>query len=103
MRGPKRQKTAAARTREGKALFAAISKLKSATEVERFLRDLATPAEIEALAERWRIARLLYAGALSYRDIAAETGASTATVARVARFLGEEGWSGYRLVLERGR
>lgn len=106
MRGPGRRNIAKSALLAGEkddtnVLFAAITSLKSPGEAARFLRDLATPAEIETFAERWRIARLLDAGALSYRDIAAETGASTTTVARVARFLREEANEGYRLVLDR--
>lgn len=37
----------------------------------------------------------------NYRDIAAMTGASTTTVARVARFLNQENYQGYKLVLGR--
>ena len=69
------------------ALCDALLALSSRDEAHRFIRDLCTPAEVAALAERWRIASLLDAGGLSYRAIAAETGASTTTVARVARFL----------------
>lgn len=83
------------------ALFAALAMLADADEARRFLKDLATPAEIAALAERWRIARLLDRGGLSYREIARETGASTTTVVRVARFLGQEPHQGYRLMLDR--
>lgn len=103
MRGPAKRHSGVRRAGDEKALFDAFATLKTGTEAERFLRDLATSAEIEAFAERWKIARLLDAGALSYREIAAKTGASTATVARVARFLREEGHKGYRLVLDRGR
>ncbi|WP_375202924.1 YerC/YecD family TrpR-related protein [Hyphococcus sp.] len=89
------------RTGGERALFDAFTHLKSGKEAARFLRDLATPGELAAFAERWRIARLLDEGKLSYRDIAAATGASTTTVGRVARFLREENHQGYRLVLDR--
>ncbi len=82
-------------------MFDAFAKLESGKEAARFLRDLATPGELAAFAERWRIARLLDEGRLSYREIAATTGASTTTVGRVARFLREESHQGYRLVLDR--
>ncbi|WDI31220.1 YerC/YecD family TrpR-related protein [Hyphococcus flavus] len=82
-------------------LFAVIAALETKNEVERFFSDLATPAELEAFAERWRIARMLDAGERSYREIAAITGASTTTVGRVARFLREEKHQGYRLMLDR--
>ncbi len=61
------------------------------------LRDVATLSELQALSERFEVARLLAQG-LSYRDIAAKTGASTTTVTRVAQFL-ENGTGGYRAVL----
>ncbi|GJL90747.1 YerC/YecD family TrpR-related protein [Hyphococcus sp.] len=83
------------------ALFAACSLLQNAKEAELFFRDLATPAELAAFAERWRIAKMLDAGGHSYRDIAAATGASTTTIGRVARFLREENHQGYRLILDR--
>ena len=82
-------------------LCAAFSALEGAGEGLAFLRDLTTPGELAALAERWRIARLLDDGALSYREIAAQLGASTTTVARVARFLHDEQHGGYRLMLDR--
>lgn len=101
MRGPAKRNANLRRDADERELFAAFAALKSTTEAARFLRDLATPAEIEAFAERWRIARLLAADELSYREIAAETGASTTTVGRVARFLREEDYGGYRLLLNR--
>lgn len=93
--------TKATRRREEKALFDAFSKLESEAEAGRFLRDLATPAELAAFTERWRIAKMLDEGGHSYRDIAAVTGASTTTIGRVARFLREEDHQGYRLILDR--
>ncbi len=103
MRGPANRNFSTRRAKDEKALFDAFAKLKSGAEAGRFLRDLATPAELEAFAERWRIARMLDGGGDSYRDIAAETGASTTTIGRVARFLREEKHQGYRLVLDRLR
>lgn len=82
-------------------LFEAFLLLKNSDEVERFLKDLCTPQEIKALAERWRVCRLLEAGKLSYREIHAETGASLATIGRVARFLREEPYRGYQTILTR--
>ena len=101
MKGPVNRDAKAGRARNEKALFEAFSSLKSGEEAARFLRDLATPGELESFAERWRIARLLDEGGHSYREIAAATGASTTTIARVARFLREEKHQGYRLVLDR--
>ncbi|WP_411818276.1 YerC/YecD family TrpR-related protein [Hyphococcus sp. DH-69] len=101
MRGPIKKPDQTSRVRDQKALFAAFSKLENGREAARFLRDLATPGELEAFAERWRIARMLDEGRYSYREISAATGASTTTVGRVARFLREETHQGYRLVLDR--
>lgn len=83
------------------ALARALLTLASEAEAERFLRDLTTPGELQALAERWRVARMLDAGGKSYREISAEAGVSTTTVTRVARFLAQENFKGYRLVLDR--
>lgn len=82
-------------------LIDALLSLRTRTEAEAFLADLCTPGEVRALSERWTVARLLHAGELSYRDIAREAGASTATVVRVARFLKDMPYRGYRRVLER--
>jgi len=77
----------------------AVARLRSAKEAQSFLEDLTTPAERCALEERWRIAQYLDAGELSYREIASTTGASTTTVARVARFLKAEPDGGYKIIL----
>ncbi|MGE0046968.1 MAG: YerC/YecD family TrpR-related protein [Hyphomonadaceae bacterium] len=82
-------------------LIDAVLALKSRAEAEAFLIDLCTPREIEALSERWQVARLLDAGELSYRDIAQQAKSSTATVVRVARFLKDMPHRGYRRVLDR--
>jgi TrpR-related protein YerC/YecD len=83
------------------AVAKAILTLKDAGEVRAFLDDLCTPAELRAFAERFKVARLLDEGQLSYREISERTGASTTTVTRVARFLREMPHQGYRLVLDR--
>ena len=83
------------------ALYAAFAELKSPEEFRRFMADLCTPGEVAAFAERLAIAKLLQEDKLGYRDIAAKTGASTTTVARVARFLFQEQYHGYQLVLSR--
>lgn len=72
-------------------------------EMRSLLADICTPGEIRSLAERWRVARLLDDGALSYREIAEATGVSTTTITRVARFLRDEPYGGYRLALDRLR
>lgn len=84
-----------------KDLALALASVESADEMERFLVDLCTPAELRALAERWHVAQILDAGEQSYREINALTGVSTTTIGRVARFLKDEPHQGYRTVLDR--
>ena len=83
------------------ALYDALLSLKTREELDAFMADLCTPSELRAFAERWSVARLLYGQDKSYREIAAEAGASPTTVVRVARFLKEMPHQGYRLVLDR--
>lgn len=83
------------------ALFEAVSLLENAAEAEVFLRDLCTPAELEALADRWCVVALLREGR-PYREINELTGVSVTTIGRVARFL-ERGHGGYQLVAGRLR
>lgn len=83
------------------ALYDALLSLKSRAEVDAFLQDLCTPAELRAFAERWQVARLLDAGGKSYREIAVEAHASPTTVVRVARYLKDMPHQGYRLALDR--
>ncbi|MDD4333460.1 MAG: YerC/YecD family TrpR-related protein [Patescibacteria group bacterium] len=80
-------------------LFEAILGLKDKKDAEAFFRDLCTIDEIQAMTERWQIAKLLAAGA-SYRDIANKLNVSTTTVSRVALWL-NNGEGGYRMMLER--
>ncbi len=81
-------------------LCAALLTPETASEMERLLIDLCTPAEIRTLAERWHVARLLDGTGLSYREIHDATGVSTTTVVRVARFLREERNGGYRRAID---
>ena len=82
-------------------LSTALKKLNSNKDIENFLRDLCTPAEIEAMQERWEVAQLLYKGNTTYRDIASKLNTSTATVTRVARFLFKESNKGYLGLLKK--
>ena len=83
------------------SLARALSSIESTQDMERFLVDLCTPAELRALSERWHVAKLLDEGEQSYREINALTGVSTTTIGRVARFLKDEPHQGYRTVLDR--
>ena len=82
-------------------LFEAIARLDTAEEAQNFLRDLCTPTEIRAFIERWKVCQLLNSGKFSYRQINEATGASLATISRVARFLNDENNGGYRAMLEK--
>ncbi|HVW67311.1 MAG TPA: YerC/YecD family TrpR-related protein [Candidatus Peribacteraceae bacterium] len=84
-----------------RGLVGAIRACKTEAEIENFLRDIGTLSELQAWSERLEVARLLSRG-LSYRQVAAQTDASTTTVTRVAHFL-ENGEGGYRHVLRSHR
>ena len=80
-------------TRQMRELVDAIRACGSRNELEIFLRDLCTINELETLATRWQVARLVHKG-IPYLEIADKTGASTATVTRVAHWL-HHGEGGY--------
>lgn len=80
-------------------LDAALAQLSRTEDIRAFLVDLCTPAELRALSERWHVAQILDEGEKSYREIQADTGVSTTTIGRVARFLRDEPHGGYRKVL----
>ena len=84
-------------------LIDALLSLESRDEAKRFLKDLCTPREMDALFERFRVCVLLDRGNLSYRDVHKKTKASLTTIGRVARFLRDERKQGYRLVFDRLR
>jgi len=81
------------------SLAEAFIAMQTADECRSLLKDLTTPAELEALVDRWRVVRLLDQG-LPYREIHEQTGVSVTTVGRVARTL-EQGNGGYQLAIER--
>jgi TrpR-related protein YerC/YecD len=89
------------RSTDVEALFDVLLDLESRDEAAAFLRDLCTLGEIRDLAQRWTVVRLLGAG-LHYSEISRRTGASTATITRIASWL-NHGEGGYRLLLERSR
>jgi TrpR-related protein YerC/YecD len=79
----------------------ALLSLRTREECRRFLRDLCTLGELEALTHRWQIARLLERGS-PYLEISERVRTSTATVTRVAHWL-HHGAGGYAIALERQR
>jgi TrpR-related protein YerC/YecD len=82
-------------------LVEAMAGLRDPTVVAAFLRDLCTSTELDAMGQRLQVARLVDQG-MSYQEISRRTGASTATVTRVAQWL-HHGEGGYSAVLKKGR
>ncbi len=87
------------RTPDAEALFGAIHSLDTLEETERFFRDLCTLSELRDMAQRWAVVRLLDHGK-HYAEISRETGASTATITRIASWL-NHGEGGYRAMLDK--
>lgn len=82
-----------------RALYGAILTLRSVEECRDFFRDLCTPAELQAMADRWAVVESLLRG-LPYREIHRLTGVSVTTIGRVARYL-SAGNGGYALATQR--
>ena len=81
------------------SLYEALLTLRGEAEMQAFFHDLCTPAELEAMRDRWRVVPLL-ARDVPYREIHERTAVSVTTVGRVARCL-QLGEGGYRLAAER--
>jgi len=88
-------------TKEHRDLFETVASLRTKEEAQQFLRDLCTRSELDAMAHRWQVARLLDEG-LPYLEVAKRAHASTTTVTRVAQWL-RRGEGGYQLALRRRR
>jgi TrpR-related protein YerC/YecD len=84
-----------------RSLYAAVLALSSVDEARAFFRDLCTPAELQAMADRWAVVELLERG-LPYREVSRVTGVSVTTIGRVARYL-TQGNGGYAVITERLR
>jgi len=84
-----------------RSLYAAILALSTVDETRAFFRDLCTPAELQAMADRWAVVELLERG-LPYREVQRQTGVSVTTIGRVARYL-TQGNGGYAAVASRLR
>ncbi|MGM0502745.1 MAG: YerC/YecD family TrpR-related protein [Bacillota bacterium] len=80
-------------------LFEAVLNLETKEECYKFFEDICTIKEIKTFGQRLEVARLLNEG-FTYEEIANETGASSATISRVKRYL-NHGADGYQLILER--
>lgn len=82
-------------------LAKALAALQKPEDVRAFLLDLCTPAELESMADRWKVVPLLVKG-VPYREIHEITRVSVTTVGRVARTL-EHGAGGYHAAIRRTR
>ena len=80
-------------------LCTALAALRTPDEVRAFLRDLCTPMELQAMADRWAVVDLLRRD-IPYREIHRRSGVSVTTIGRVARFL-TQGNGGYETAVQR--
>lgn len=81
------------------SLFEAVLTLETMEECYRFFEDICTIKEVQAIAQRLEVAKLLKANK-TYNEIESQTGASTATISRINRSL-NYGADGYKLVFEK--
>ncbi len=82
-----------------RSLISAMLTQRTPEELRAFLKDLCTPAELQAMADRWAVVEALQQG-LPYREIHRLTGVSLTTIGRVARYLAA-GSGGYALAVKR--
>lgn len=80
-------------------LMHAMSLIENKEEALRFFTDLCTPAELEAMADRWQVVPMVRLG-IPYRTIHERTGVSVATITRIARCI-HLGEGGYSLIADR--
>jgi TrpR-related protein YerC/YecD len=96
---PNRQESERHKRKSENALFQAVVSLRDVQECRNFFKDLCTPAELQALVDRWQVVELLEQD-LPYRRIHDLSGVSVTTIGRVARFL-SDGFGGYRTAFDR--
>jgi TrpR-related protein YerC/YecD len=82
-----------------RSLIEAVLTLRTVEEARAFFRDLCTPAELQAMADRWAVVEHLRRGE-PYREVHRLTGVSVTTIGRVARYLAN-GNGGYALAAQR--
>ncbi len=81
------------------SFFEAVLSLETMDEAYRFFEDVCTIKEIQSIAQRLEVAKLLKSGK-TYNEIEEATGASTATISRVNRSL-NYGADGYNIVFKK--
>ena len=96
---PNRNETKRKQHRAEDDLFDALLALRNTTEMRSFFTDLCTPAELQALVDRWQVVEYLQQD-LPYRKIHDLTGVSVTTIGRVARCL-TDGSGGYQTAINR--
>lgn len=79
--------------------YEAILSLETKQECKLFFDDVCTIQELDSIAQRLEVARLLSQGK-SYAEINQVTGASTATICRVSKCV-NYGEGGYKTALDR--
>lgn len=79
-------------------LFEGILSLKTVDECYRFFEDICTINEINSIAQRLQVAKMLD-NKCTYKEIEQETKASTATISRINKCL-VYGADGYKVVLD---
>ena len=89
------------RTQTEESLCRALLSMRTVAEMRDFLRDLCTPAEVEALVDRWSVVPHLLT-ATPYREIHELTAVSITTIGRVARYL-NQGNGGYLAAVARAQ
>ena len=80
-------------------ICAAILNLENIGEARAFLGDLLTVKEFNEISNRWKVARMLYAG-LKWSRVERLSGVSSATIAKVHRNINSVN-GGYKLMFEK--
>lgn len=96
---PNRNNSGRRQSQAENALFEAVVSMQNVAECRNLFKDLCTPAELQALVDRWLVAKYLQKD-LPYRKIHDLTGVSVTTIGRVARFL-SDGHGGYQTAMRR--
>lgn len=87
------------KNKETDDLFKAILMLETEEDCYRFFEDICTIKELQAISQRFQVAKLLYQKK-TYNEIEDITKASTATISRVNRCL-IYGADGYQKILKK--
>lgn len=80
-------------------LYEAVGLIETREEFYNFFEDLCTITELQAMAHRFAVAKMLTEG-YTYQEISEKTGASTATISRINKCIGY-GADGYNVILSR--